>query len=121
MISSRGFIEAFGLIDAGADQVFVPVLVAEALGITLHVNQAEPAIGAGGHELKTWAGEIEIEIMDDHDHRQRWTVPVGFMETEDDFAPALLGHAGFLEYFTATFDGAQQTVELVPNNRFPRQ
>ena len=40
-------------------------------------------------------------------------VVVGFAEPGE--GPAILGHLGFLEFFTATFDGQQETLELTAN------
>ena len=116
IIGPHGFVEVSGLIDTGADQVFLPVMLAEYLGIEIDADQAELAAGAGGHELKMWPCEIELEILRD-DVSYRWIVQAGFIESDDDIAAAYLGHAGFLEYFRATFDGDAQTVELIPNHR----
>ncbi len=33
---------------------------------------------------------------------------------------AILGHEGFLDYFTATFDGENCVVALEPNGSIPR-
>jgi hypothetical protein len=117
IIGPNGVVEASGLIDTGADQVFLPIVLAEVLGIEFESQATEGARGAGGQELTVWPGEVELEIVNDG-QSYRWLVQVGFIESEDDLAPAYLGHAGFLEYFRATFDGDAQTVELTPNERF---
>jgi hypothetical protein len=115
-----GEIEASGLIDTGADQVFAPLFIAEALGITLDSAAAEGAIGAGGHVLRTWPAGVELELVDGDGKAQCWSTTIGFMDSDDDLAPLLLGHAGFLEFFTAIFDGDLQTVELTPNAKLLR-
>jgi hypothetical protein len=119
LIGPNAIVEAAGLIDTGADQVFVPVRLAKMLGVEIDLNALEGAKGVGGHELRMWPGEIEIEIFADGGS-YRWSVNAGFIESDDNLAPALLGHAGFLEYFQATFDGEAQTIELIPNKQFQR-
>jgi hypothetical protein len=116
IIGPSDVVEASALIDTGADQVFLPALLAEVLGVDIQAGETERAQGAGGHELKMWPGEVELEIAAD-DQSYRWRVQVGFIESSDDIASAYLGHAGFLEYFRTTFDGDAQTVELIPNKR----
>jgi hypothetical protein len=117
IIGPKGIVEVSGLIDTGADHVFLPVLLAELLGIELDEDATEEARGAGGHELRTWLGEVELEIEGDG-QSYRWPVQIGFVESGDDPAATYLGHAGFLEHFRATFDGDAQTVELIPTARF---
>jgi hypothetical protein len=117
LIGPDGVVEAAGLIDTGADPVFVSISLAKVLGIEIEPDAQEGAQGAGGHELRMWPGEVELEISAEVG-AYRWNVQVGFIKSSDDLAPALLGHAGFLEHFRAIFDGDAQTVELTPNERF---
>lgn len=117
IIGPNGFVEASALVDTGADDVFLPILLAELLGIDIRADEPEAAEGAGGHELKSWPGEVELEITDET-QSFRWRTQVGFIESGDDPAAAYLGHAGFLEHFRAIFDGELQTVELVPSQDF---
>lgn len=109
----QGSIEITALIDTGADHVFLSVHLAELLGVEIDESPAESAAGAGGNELKIWPGDVEIEIWQAAE-AYRWRVPVGFIESGEDLAAAYLGHLGFLEHFTATFDYVEQTVELLP-------
>ena len=109
-------IEILGLIDTGADHVFLSMLLAEVLGVVLRMEEAETAEGAGGQQLRLWPANVELELVADT-QSYRWRIQAGFIETGDDPAAAYLGHAGFLEYFTATFDGDAQTVELISNKR----
>jgi hypothetical protein len=117
IIGPNGVVEVSGLIDTGADHVFLPMLLAGLLGIELDYDAADETRGAGGHDLRTWPGQVELEIECDG-QLYRWPVQVGFIESGDDPAATYLGHAGFLEYFRATFDGDAQTVELIPTARF---
>lgn len=53
--------------------------------------------------------------------KYRWHAIVGFLEAEQpEDEVALLGYAGFLEFFRATFDSESQELELTPNSRLPR-
>jgi hypothetical protein len=113
IISKNDSVEITGLLDTGADHVFLSVLLAELLGIELDENMAESAEGAGGNELKIWPGEVELEIAQAGEVH-RWLTHVGFIDGGDDPAAAYLGQAGFLEHFVATFDYGEQTVELLP-------
>jgi hypothetical protein len=115
IIGPNGAVEIVGLLDTGADHVFLSVLLAELLGIEIDDEPAETAEGAGGHELKIWPAEVEIEILSDG-RRHRWRAHVGFIESGDDPAAAYLGHVGFLEFFSANFDYRRETVELVAND-----
>lgn len=114
IIGPKGAIEVSGLIDTGADHVFLPVLLAELLGIEIDFKSADAARGAGGFELMMWPGEIQLEIEADG-QSYRWSLQVGFIESGDDPAATYLGHAGFLEHFKAIFDTRQGVVELIPH------
>lgn len=112
VIGPNGSVEVSGLIDTGADHVFLPVALAELLGIEIDDSGAESAEGAGGHELRIWPGKVELEVSDGSE-MYRWDAHVGFIEAGDDPAAAYLGHAGFLEHFVAKFDYGKRLVELV--------
>jgi hypothetical protein len=50
----------------------------------------------------------------------RWRTRLYFADFPDDSEQAvILGHEGFLDYFTATFDGERCFVELEPNDMIP--
>jgi hypothetical protein len=111
IIGPKGEVEVFGLLDTGADNVFVSASLAEILGTDVN-DEAEKAIGAAGHEIDVWPGSVEIEIAQDS---HRWPVEAGFLVGDDDPPIAYLGHAGFLEHFRATFDTKNWLIELVPH------
>jgi hypothetical protein len=118
IIGPNGVVEVSGLIDTGADHVFLPVLLAELLGVEVDVDAPEGARGAGEFELTIWPGEVELEIEGDG-QSYRWGVHVGFIESGDDPAATYLGQAGFLQHFRATFDTKESSVELIPHDHFP--
>jgi hypothetical protein len=47
----------------------------------------------------------------------RWSARVGLVARADNLA--LLGHAGFLDHFTARFDGLRHRITLTPNGTAP--
>jgi hypothetical protein len=113
LIGRTGVVEVFGLLDTGADHVFVSASLAQVLGVDIS-GPAESALGAAGHEVETRSGSLEIQIAQGAES-YRWLTAVGFLVGDDDPPITYLGRAGFLEYFHATFDGEAQTVELIPN------
>ena len=66
-------------------------------------------------------GIVELEISHRND-LLRWEGVVGFADFgAHESAAAILGHAKFLEYFTATFDGHQKQLTLRPTTGFPEK
>jgi hypothetical protein len=109
----------FALLDTGADETVLPASFARRLGIRLDSSKVDRARGAGGHELQLRTGRIRLALKMGSSKYQ-WSVTVSFMEfdrSEDEVA--LLGHAGFLEFFLATFDGERREVDLTPNAKLP--
>lgn len=74
-------------------------------------------MGLGGATVEVTFGDVWIAI-DDASSRVSFRTEIGF-HTADDESLAILGHAGFLEYFTATFDGAAVELTLRPNANLP--
>jgi hypothetical protein len=60
-----GTIEVVGLIDTGADHVFLPASLAELLGVSFDTAPNEGAESAGGHALRVFPGQVEIELVGD--------------------------------------------------------
>jgi hypothetical protein len=112
IIGPKGSVQISGLLDTGADNVFVSSSVATALGIEMR-GDAERAWGAGSHELEVWPGSVTIEIAQNGES-YRWPVEIGFLAGDDDPPIAYLGHAGFLEH-KACFDTERWLVELIPH------
>jgi Aspartyl protease len=119
IVSPNGSVEVTGLLDTGADHVFLSVMLADLLGIEIDIGPAESAEGAGGHQLKIWPGEVQFEISGNGES-YRWNAQIGFIESGDDPAAAYLGHAGFLEHFQANFDYVEESIELIPKGHLVR-
>ena len=73
----------------------------------------------GGYQVQLQVGEATFEIRDESE-TIRWHDTVCFFDFPDsDDETFLLGHSGFLDYFTATFDGKAGHLTLVPNEDLP--
>ena len=60
--------------------------------------------------------EVRLRISDGQEFRE-WPARVAF--TTEPLKRVLLGFAGFLQFFTATFDGDREEVELTINAKYP--
>jgi len=110
----------YGLVDTGADNTILPARLVDELGVTT-VATSGPGVDAfAGGNVAVSAAEVTLALSDGED-QVRWTTDVlccRFARPEDEMV--ILGYQGFLEYFTATFDGENCELELVPNARLPR-
>src|SRR5882724_8895583 len=93
-----------GLIDSGADGILVPEYVASTIGIDLTTASQETTRGIGGGRITARYVDVTLRIADQNEYRE-WFAPMGRRT-------AILGHAGFLEYFSTTLLGDLQRVEL---------
>ncbi len=105
-----------GLLDSGADDTVFPEQIAALLGIDLTGAPAGSASGVGMVASQIRYAEVSLRVTDGGDVYE-WAARVGF--TSAPIKRALLGFAGFLQYFTATFDGENDVVELAPNGLYP--
>jgi predicted aspartyl protease len=115
VVDPRGSTRLDGLLDTGADEIILPRSIAEPLGIALDDNAHGRFRGVGGHVVIVVYGSVEIEVATTS-QELRWSATVAFL---DDGPGAILGRTGFLEFFTATFNGNQRHVTLTPNTAFP--
>lgn len=116
---SNGSVYLRALIDTGADHTLVPYSVADQVGAKLFDDESNSVEGISGHEVIVVPGEIELELIDDVE-TVKWTTVIGFAQfaaPEDECS--VLGHAGCLEYFLATFDGVNRSVELTLRGELP--
>ncbi len=104
------------LADTGADDTIFPLTLAGLLGIILL-----PELAAG-HSVR-WSGvvfpirygDVRLELYDGME-TWSWTARVAFSGAPIRFP--LLGQAGFLQYFDATFAGERRVVTLDTNSSF---
>jgi predicted aspartyl protease len=117
VIGPRGIIAIQALVDTGSDETVLPVSLAIAIGINLDYQQAGVASGVSGHPVELAPGRVAFELIQDEEI-YRWQATVAFLElasASDEVA--LLGHSGFLEYFTANFDSENRELILTANRR----
>ncbi len=109
----------YALVDTGADNTILPARVVADLGVTT-VPTTGPGVDAfAGGRVPVSAAEVTFQLSDGDD-QVSWTTDVlccHLARPEDEMV--ILGYQGFLEYFTATFDGENCELELVPNARLP--
>ena len=107
------------LVDTGADETLLPRSLAELLEIELEEATSQ-AIGITGDKLTVHYGEVEFHVANADDN-VTWRTTVGFVEFKSsDDEVIVLGHGGFLDYFTAKFDGERAELKLTPNSLLPR-
>jgi predicted aspartyl protease len=104
------------LLDTGADDTVLPERVAKKIGIDLSNAPTASGAGVGQAILPLRYAQVTLRIADKQEQRE-WTAWVGF--TSGKIRLPLLGFAGFLQYFTATFLGDREEVELAVNGLYP--
>jgi hypothetical protein len=112
----NGTIPYDGLLDTGADDVLFPEAVAALIGIDLTNAPQGTTGGLGRGTIPVRYAEASLRIADNQERRE-WRAWVGFVPIVRRYA--LLGHAGFLQYFTATFHGDREEIELTVNGLYP--
>jgi hypothetical protein len=117
VIGPNGTAVERGLLDIGADDTVFPVKVASTIGIDLTSAPTGSASGVGPMSAVALRyAEVVLRISDGREHRE-WPARVGF--TSAALQRPLFGFAGFLQFFTATFDGEQELAELTINRSYP--
>ena len=107
------------LVDTGADNTILPKSIARDLGIRLTAGKGPAATAFGGQEITLFYADLELELLHP-DGSLRWLARVYFFEKGGDDETLILGHQGFLDFFTATFDGEKCDLDLVANAYLPR-
>ena len=105
-----------GLLDTGSDDT----VFAEHLAPTLGIDLSSAPIGTMQAANRTRAcvryAQVRLRLTDGVEQRE-WPAWVGF--TPAPLNQPLLGFAGFLQFFTATFHGDREQVELMVNSLYP--
>jgi hypothetical protein len=102
-----------GLVDTGSDFTLLPAWIASALGVITDSNAPTRVAGFDGNEVLAQSGRVTFELRRNKTSL-RWTATAYFAEQQY----VLLGNLGFLEFFTAKFDWAAKSFEILPNDRF---
>jgi hypothetical protein len=116
LIGPGGTVPQDALLDTGADDTIFPERVAALLGIDLTQAPTGTGGGAGQGIMVVRYAPVTLRIADNRERRE-WTAVVGFAATQARYP--MLGFAGFLQYFTATFFGDREEIELTVNGLYP--
>ncbi len=108
-----------GLVDTGSDHTIVPMSVADNLGLDVNEFAITTANVFGGQSVRLQSGEVVLRLEADG-ATVTWPTLVSFFDFPSEADETIiLGHAGFLEFFTSTFDGELESLTLVPNRNLP--
>lgn len=109
----------WALVDTGADYTVLPTSVATYCGIETFALSQPQLLTFTGDLIEARAGEVTLEL-EQGGTVVRWRAEVLFHEFGNaSHETMVLGHSGFLDYFTATFDGLDAILTLVPNLELP--
>jgi hypothetical protein len=105
-----------GLLDTGSDDTVFPERLAVLIGLDLTNAPEGEASGISAGVAPMRYAEVKLRLVSGNERRE-WAALVGF--TSAPIRYPLLGFAGFLQYFTATFHGDREEVELAVNSSYP--
>jgi hypothetical protein len=106
----------YGLLDTGADDTVFPEWVATKIGVDLAFAPTGDVTGVGMDPLPVRYAQATIRVAHGGEQRE-WPAWVGF--TAARLQRPLLGFAGFLQFFTATYHGDHEEVKLAVNALYP--
>lgn len=118
MVSAIGPKKAFpmeGRLDTGSDDTVFPERLAALIGVDLSNAPLGHNRTANGTLITVRYAQITLRITDGVERRE-WPAWVAFTPA---IHRPLLGFAGFLQFFTATFRGDREEVELAVNSFYP--
>jgi hypothetical protein len=104
------------LLDTGSDDTIFPEALAAQIGIDLQQAPTRLITSPVGATILLRYSEVTLRLTDGREFRE-WPARVGFTAVPLRFG--LLGFAGCLQYFTATFYGDLEEVELTVNRIYP--
>jgi hypothetical protein len=105
-----------GCVDCGSDDTMFPLSLAGTLGIDLTGAPQGEACPVGGMIVSYVYAPVTLRVTDGLESFQ-WQTSVDFVDLP--LRWALLGHAGFLDFFDTDLRGARREVFLTPNALFP--
>jgi hypothetical protein len=119
ILSPNGPVSVDGLVDSGSTDVIFPLTTAQACGIDLTNAPVGEAQQAGGATLPFRYAHVRLRVSDGQEACE-WDSIVGFLKSPKR-RHALLGHAGFLDFFDVQLRGAAKETLVDPNAAFPGQ
>ena len=105
-----------GLLDTGADDTIFPEYVAQFIGLDLTNAPSGLSTGVSTGVVPVRYAAVMLRLAKATERRE-WQAWVGF--TAAPLRRPLLGFAGFLQYFEASFRGDREEVELTINALYP--
>jgi predicted aspartyl protease len=116
VLGSMAEADYYGLVDTGADETILPRSLADEIG-AVEVPGSERQLALVKHFLRVRYSSVWLQIGQGR-RRYRWPAVVAI--TEEPLTEAILGRAGFLAYFHASFYDDRGELELIRNRRpFP--
>ncbi len=116
LIGPAGTIVETAHLDPGSDDTVFPVYLAAKIGVDLTAAPQGEAAGVGNLVVPLRYAQATLRLASGQE-RCEWQAWVA--STEAPLKRPLLGFAGFMQFFTATFHGDQEEVELAVNSLFP--
>jgi hypothetical protein len=104
------------LLDTGADDTLFPDSLATYIGINLATAPTGVLRSAAGGSLPVRYATVSLRLTDGQEQRE-WPAIVAF--TPSRLWRPILGFAACLQFFTATFYGDREEVELTINRLYP--
>src|SRR5581483_9260513 len=116
LIGPTGVFPRHAVLDTGADDTVFPIAAAIGTGIDLTSAPIGDMSGIGGGVTLVRYARATLRMTDGIEFRE-WSAWVGFTATA--LKRPILGFAGCLQFFDATFRGEREEVELVTNSHYP--
>jgi hypothetical protein len=104
-----------GLLDTGSDDTVFHESVAVHIGVDLSGAPRGRAAGAAASAVPVRDAVVTLRLANQQEQRE-WPALIGF--TAAPLRYPLLGYAGFLHFFDASFRGAREEVELTVNHLY---
>jgi hypothetical protein len=116
IVGTSNTIVAVGLLDTGSDDTVFSESTALRLGIDLSNAPVSQMQTATLRSYRVRYAQVRLRLTDGVEQRE-WPAWVGF--TPAPLNQPLFGFAGFLQFFTATFHGDREQIELTVNGLYP--
>ncbi len=105
-----------GILDSGADDTVFPESLAAVIGVDLTNAPTRQFSTAAGSAHPVRYAQVTLRLFDGVERRE-WSAWVGFSPARR--KQALLGIAGFLQFFDTNLRGAAEVAELTVNSLYP--
>ena len=99
------------LIDSGADQIHMPMAIAEVFGISKEKCRPWTSVGISMERTAGFIGKLTFQIQH---QTETFEAPVVFIDTD---IPVLLGREGFFEKYRIKFEQDHDTFEITPGQK----